>query len=265
MAEIKIQYVSDIHLEHRSKFSKIVVPQPRVKFLALCGNIGNFQNTSLLRSFLSYVSSNWEHTWYVPGNHELYSFKTPASTIIAQLRQLCTEWPNVHFLHRDFVDVPDTSLRVVGTTWWSHVPYENSFVQNLIGDYQSIKLNDKSTLTTTVSNEWHRLDHAWFQKTIEDSVNTQKTVLVLTHHLPSFRMIADKYSGLVVNCCFASHDDEFITKSKNIAAWICGHSYVAKVEEFKTEDGKIVTCALNACGYPHEHVYGFSTGAVITV
>lgn len=66
-------------------------------------------------------------------------------------------------------------------------------------------------------------------------------LVVLTHHLPSFRLIVPKYKGHFASCCFASHLDHLIKDT--IIMWLYGH-YHCVVETNINE----VYCGINAIG-----------------
>lgn len=72
----KLQYVSDIHLEtHNNNTSTELfktILKPSAPYLALCGDIG-YPGAPLYESFLKYCSDNFEHVFYVAGNHEYYN------------------------------------------------------------------------------------------------------------------------------------------------------------------------------------------------
>jgi hypothetical protein len=263
---IVIQYASDIHLETRREFKDILTPEPGVPYLALCGDIGRLSVKKLLIAFLKYTSDNWEHVWYVPGNHELYIRRsdkcTSAHEVLAELRIICEQFPNVHFLHRDVYDVPNTNVRVIGTTMWSHVP-ENKMaeVSLVMNDYNFIYANQhKSKLTADIANNWHAIDCLWLQDAITEAAIDHKIALVLTHHLPSFAMIPDAYKCHAMNCFFASHQDSLVTMP-GIGGWLCGHSHGVKLVTFSNG----CVCALNACGYNGEQVTNYKKNATLHI
>ena len=101
----RIQYVSDLHLEFYNKISFRSCVKPVAPYLALAGDIGK-PGTNMYTNFLSYVSSNWEHVFYVAGNHEYYD--TPRSKWNKkkpvtfeerhqEIINITREYPNIHF------------------------------------------------------------------------------------------------------------------------------------------------------------------------
>ena len=75
--------------------------------------------------------------------------------------------------------------------------------------------------------------------------NIAGNTIVLTHHLPSFKLITDKYKTYRNNTRYASDLESLMTK--NVKYWICGHThcqYETKINE--------TFCKINAYGHSDE-------------
>jgi hypothetical protein len=67
----KYQLLSDIHLEKYEEFNYTDLIKPIEPVLFLAGDIGHIKH-KLYKSFIDYVSNNWEIVYIVLGNHEFY-------------------------------------------------------------------------------------------------------------------------------------------------------------------------------------------------
>lgn len=291
----RIQYISDIHLEthhntSESIFKKIL--KPSAPYLALCGDIG-YPGTQLYEPFLKYCSDNFEHVFYIAGNHEFYNdmksikflknkelmskeldedslrrlsvrfSRDTRETRTEKIREICQKFTNIHFLDKEIFHIPNTNLIVVGCTLWSKLDI-NKYMLPQFNDFHRICQDKDTLLTPKTYDDWNE-DHVEFLgttlKKIQDE-NTNLNILVLTHHCPTYDIIVDKYTisdPNNMNSFFANKD--LVTPfGKNVKAWICGHTHGCKSINI---DGTIV--ATNTFGYEWETIDGFKADAVIEI
>lgn len=265
----RIQYVSDLHLEYHHE--KTVFPQlvtPCARYLALAGDIGK-PDSHLFHTFLSYVSNNWEHVFYVPGSHE-YHAKHPAKTwkhhppahfheTHAALREIVNAYKNIHFLDNKTPSYfcEEENVAVVGSTLWSHVPDERIVDAKFeMIDYSHIPYafggaaSAIRTLHPDDTNEFHACDRHVLGEQIEYWKRRGADVCMITHHMPSFSLISPRYRRHRLNCCFASSCEYLM--QPHVKAWIYGRTHNASL----TAIHRTIT-ACNAYGYPNESVPGF--------
>jgi predicted MPP superfamily phosphohydrolase len=291
---VKIQYLSDIHLETHfdtstALFEKIL--KPSAPYLALCGDIG-YPGAQLYEPFLKYCSKNFEHVFYIAGNHEFYndtkaikylktkefvkksvtddelrriSARFPRETPedrVKQIRDICTKFQNIHFLDKETFHIPNTNIIIVGCTLWSKLGM-NPFMLPQFNDFQRICENKDKLLRPRTYDDWNDEHVEFLGKTLIkiESDSPDLNVVVLTHHCPTYDIIIDKYLNDPDNMnSFFANKDLISPFGKNVKAWICGHTHGCKVIDV---NGTIV--ATNTFGYEWETIEGFSVDAVIEI
>jgi hypothetical protein len=115
---VKIQLLSDLHLESHPHFA--VAPAPGAELLVLAGDIGSYQAGSRLAGDdFGLARFSPRHGWpvpvlYVPGNHEYDALDFDATH--ARLRDTCDRL-GITWLERETATFG--AVRFVGTTLWS--------------------------------------------------------------------------------------------------------------------------------------------------
>ncbi len=223
---MKIQYASDLHLEFRqnNEFIKANPLVPNGDVLVLAGDIVPFAIMDKFKDFFSYVSDNFQTTYWVPGNHEYYYFD--AATRSGVLSENIKS--NVLLVNNTSVLQQDTSL--IFSTLWSNISPANQWqIERGLSDFQVIKYNG-----FRFSSEWYNQLHSdslnFITQEIQQS-NASKTIVV-THHVPTFLNYPPQYKGDILNEAFAVELFDII-ESSSINYWIYGHHH------FNTPDFKI--------------------------
>lgn len=232
---MRIQYISDIHLEFHSKLLKEKRFHPVADVLCLAGDIG-YPAAPIYKQFLTTVNCQYKKVFLITGNHEYYrsckSMEDMDTTITNILES--NNLQNITYLDNSYQDYE--GVRFVGTTLWSKIPNNPSV---FINDFQEIP-----DMTPTFYNELHRCACEFLES--DDVVQSPLPVVVLSHHLPSYELIDPKYAYSDVNMYFAS-DCTRLSKPP-IKAWICGHTHSGFS---KTLHGIQFVC--NPVGYPMEN------------
>lgn len=212
--KFKLQYISDIHLEHMSHIPRIL---SRANYLALLGDIGH-PTKHLYAEFMKYCSQNWSKVFLLSGNHEYIHQKYSMQEINDIIITLTLKYNNVHYLNNSKYLI-DNHL-ILGTTLWSK------------GVNSTIDLLYKNSVD-------------WLENNIKNNLN--KDIVVLTHYLPSYQMIIPKYHMHNTQYKYASHLDYLINPP--VRAWLCGHSH-CQLDKYING----VYCGINTLGYPHEAI-----------
>src|SRR4029079_12083032 len=74
----------------------------------------------------------------------------------------------------------------------------------------------------------------------------KKDIIILSHYLPSYKLIIPKYYNYKPKYQYASNLDYLIKKP--VKAWLCGHSH-CQIEKYING----VYCGINTLGYQHEN------------
>lgn len=262
-----IQYISDIHLEFHDKHNKGALQpdmfvKPVAPYLVLAGDIG-IPELESYKVFLSWCSQHWKDVFLVAGNHEFYNVRCPVKTDMAskkeQLRRICQALPNVHFLDCSSYYISDYNLRILGCTLWSEIPeclHEKTITY--MNDSRQILQQKDVPFTPWAQSEQHVKEKQWLNQEIHKCELTNEKCLIITHYLPSFELIHEKYKGHFLNNCFASECDDLFRPP--VVGWICGHTHTGMKLQIHG-----IPCCINPYGYPSETVETRNKEAVLTV
>jgi predicted phosphodiesterase len=269
----RIQYVSDLHLEHYDKLAFPLIVKPCARYLALAGDIG-IPGTKIYKSFMNYVSSNWDRVFYIAGNNEYrqsekkqWQVSTPRTfeETHLEIKNTLSKYKNITFLDHESPSayLSKENAVIIGSTLWSLIPESQySMAQASLPQYNHIPYREpKSGLLRALrpidTNSWHRRDRYTLEAQIEYwKLASNAKLFVLTHHMPSFRLISPQYADYGFNHAYASSCDHLF--DKRIAAWIYGHSHVSGSATLRNTQ-----CVVNARGYPNQIVPGFMPNAWI--
>ena len=151
------------------------------------------------------------------GNHEFYKFfdiSTLNNGYKLQIRH------NVAAYYNSVVFIED--MDIIISTLWSHIPLkEASFTEQVISDFRRI-LFQGELLTFADFNKEHRRCIDFVKTAVTESDADHK--IVVSHHVPSFRMLCPKFKGSKANGAFTVELADYIEKS-GIDYWIYGHSH----------------------------------------
>lgn len=163
---MKIQYLSDVHLEFRFNLPKI---KKLADILVLAGDIG-YPKSKIYLWFIKEMSKKFEKVFIICGNHEYYenSIVDIDSFIEKNIIQM---FHNVTFLNNSFEDYK--GIRYIGTTLWTDKENTNC------SDFLCIdELKKQQQYKTTLYNN----SKTFIEKIVSTS-HDKKNVLI-THHQP---------------------------------------------------------------------------------
>lgn len=228
---VKIQYVSDLHVDVNKK---VPVISQVSNILATCGDIGNPDHPNF-ELFLRCVSKQFEKTFMIAGNHEydcgpIYD-KTKVAHYKPKIVDICKSINNITFLDNSCSKITDRTI-IAGTTLWSNPILKPG------AKY------DKEKYDAHVDK--HKSDVEWLRQLCLE--NNNKQILVMSHFVPTFDLIEEKYKARGIHrTSFFASDLEYLI-DKPIVGWLCGHTHSIK-ETFVNG----ILCGVNACGYQGEN------------
>lgn len=236
---MKIQYASDLHLEFSDNYNYLkrnpIVPVGDI--LVLAGDIGYLNDDNYkTHPFWDWASENFKQVIVVAGNHEFYKYYDLAGVpegLVVSIRE------NVKCYYNAVVSVENVDFIV--STLWSKIELENAYLtERGVSDFHRI-LYQKELLTWDKFNKEHDKCLSFIQNKVSES--KARYIVVVTHHVPSFRLESPDFRGGKINGAFTVELEKFIEQSP-IDYWIYGHSH-------RNIDKKIgnTKCVTNQLGY----------------
>lgn len=254
---MKIQYISDIHLEHRKDY----YVNPVAPNLALCGDIGHPLKENY-NYFINRCANDFKNVFIIFGNHEFYT-KASKKYTMDEIINLAKFPKNVYFLNNNsvYLNIHDDSVKleppkdnqnyvkIIGSTLWTRV---DSNISRYVNDYKKIwidqdrKMDHTDTLRLFNTNVNYILNEL-----SRDSIDT----ILLTHH-GAHPICNGKYEnkinklGIDVSSAYVSFIEE-LYKFKNLIVCISGHTHSSINKYLYTNNHKILFLS-NQVGYKGE-------------
>jgi predicted phosphodiesterase len=255
---MKFQYFSDLHLNFYGKeWKRRIVINPQAEILIVAGDICSPYDKEY-ENFISHVSSLFKYVIIISGNHEYYRPKKNVGfyegdwmeIIDNMIRCIIDKYDNVKYLQNSSFDVPDTDITIYGTTLWSNIyQRELPLIYDMLTDYSDRYGIPDFTCEKSIQMFEHNRE--MLDKFLLESRN--RKVIVVTHHLPSYKLISPKYMSCGINSAFASQID--ISQYVNIYSWIAGHTHTPVESDIYH---------VNPVGYPKENM-NVNTDKIISI
>lgn len=197
--KLKLQIVSDLHLEFRPNDLDFIVPSAPV--LCLLGDIcviGTNEDFETYKQFIKTIYDKFEIIIHVPGNHEYYN-KTQrgkdteytVDKINHRLKTYAAGLPKLHILINNMLklSVGKTLYHIIGSTLWTHVDLINyRTIQNSMNDYKYIHFRDQDGTPRNYKVEdmqnMHKKCVSCIKRFISLSKKAGAKCVLLTHHKP---------------------------------------------------------------------------------
>lgn len=230
---MKIQIASDLHLEFPANREWLennpLIPKGDV--LLLAGDIICDKVKKRAKSFYEKVSNDYDFVISTMGNHEFYHGIIDYAYPFYQ-SQIADN--HIKLNNRSYVI---DNVKFIVTTLWSYVPEESiHIIKHGLNDYNYIShtniYKEKYLISVQDTVKYHRMSLRFIARELQKPF--AGSIIVMTHHLPSYDCITSQYRGDRLNSAFASNLNDLITSNPQIKYWICGHSHdfnITKVGE----------------------------------
>jgi Icc-related predicted phosphoesterase len=207
---MRLQLLSDLHFEfHRDSGRSFVesLNPAGVDVLVLAGDIAVADDIPLALGLLCehYRRSS---VVYVHGNHEFYS--TSREHVHALTRSALADNPNLTWLDGDCVEL--CGQRFLGAPLWFGRHPDAVRLRPLMSDFTEIQGLE----------QWVYADNARAVAFFER--NLREGDVVVTHHLPSWRSVAPRFTGHPLNAFFVC-DLESLIRERRPRSWLHGHTH----------------------------------------
>ena len=205
------------------------------------------------KDFFSYVSDNFQTTYWIPGNHEYYhsDISKRSGTLNENIRS------NIHLVNN--VSIEKDNIRFIFSTLWSKInPDKQWYIEKNLSDFQVIKYKDYR-FSIDRYNELHE-DCLDFVTSQLQEKYTGKTITI-THHVPTFLNYPEQYKASDLNEAFAIELFNLIA-ANGTDYWIYGHHH-ANTPAFKLGNTTMLTNQLGYVKYGEQK--GFKTNAIIEI
>lgn len=245
-----VQPMSDLHLEFDKDGGETFVTELPVlgDVLVLAGDVLPLRTEKEIARVFGWFCQRFPQVVFVPGNHEYYG--TTPFEATAKLQSVGARLANLHVLDGGMTTI--LGRRFVGATMWFREvePSERPKFPNLE------LLNDFRLIADFVPwvYETHHTDLAFLEE------NVRPGDVVVTHHLPHDRSVAQQFIGSPLNRFFVADDAMPLAERSGAALWIHGHTHIPC--DYLLGDTRVVC---NPRGYPNERKPPMNPGLTVEV
>jgi len=229
-----IREMSDLHLEFGPLDVPVITNEKEIT-LVLAGDIGLAKRKNTIIPFLEEMSERHERVIMVLGNHEHYRCSTERS-----LYKICDALPdsvnNVWVIENEMVVDEKNNVAFIGGTLWTDCNKNNPLTvfelerPGGMNDFQLIRTGLPSApyarpFKAHDAMEYHRKSVEYIFKAVEKQKQLKRNVVVVSHHAPSTKSIAECYdSGFHMNGGYASSlEEQMLDTCPDV--WFHGHTH----------------------------------------
>lgn len=254
---MKLQYVSDLHVEFLSKVgttalaNSIMEAAPEASVLVLAGDIGTLTSGNLF-TFLDTIEPRYDKVLYVFGNHEYYTVPYATSDTKQDLLDVCVTYPNLEVLDNRCIELNGKTIG--GTTLWFDTFHPDSVLNmHSLNDFR------------VISGGWNFLREEELSAELfvrQLLANDKQLDLLITHHGVTPR-VHPNWEGHKTNVFYFKDLTEYL-KHLDIPFVIHGHQHTNHTYSVKCNSGNETQVLINARGY-YEPGEGFDLAKCIEI
>lgn len=253
----RIYYISDLHLEFEdNNLLKIYLNKEYFdlyinSYIVLAGDICCYNYKNKFKTFFEYISKKFKRVIYIAGNHEYYK-KTLDDN---KIKELLKSFDNVYFLQDSYITFLDDNITFYGTTLWTRLS-ENNEINNLVesslNDYKLIRYPyTYKKITRNLTGEMFEMSYEELKNFLTNKPDGK--IIIVSHHLPLFQLICDKFKNDELNSGFASDLYDELIKF-NFDCWFFGHTHFTIRYEINNIDSKSIPFLSNSRGYNSDNI-----------
>lgn len=197
-SDLKLQIVSDLHLEFRPDDLDFLVPSAPI--LCLLGDvcvIGTNEDFKVYKKFIETIYDKYDLILHVPGNHEYYNqtmkgkdTNCTMERINLRLRNFAKKKAKLHILNNNMlrIKIGSQKYNIIGTTLWTYVkPEDYGEIQGHMNDYRYIHVREKGKprgFKVKDMQALHKLAVSCIKRFVTISKKEGANCVLLTHHKP---------------------------------------------------------------------------------
>ena len=260
---MKLQYVSDLHLEFAE--NRIYIEQHPLEVmgdvLLIAGDTAYLdlpdsgKDTYSQYAFWDWASEHYQQVVACFGNHDFYGHYDLATLPDGYCKEIRS---NVQAYYNGVVHLND--IDIIVSTLWSHIePYNAYMTERGVNDFYRIRYNGYR-LSSDTFNQEHERCLRFVKEAVEES--RAKCKIVLTHHVPTGLCTALEFRDSVINGAFTVELGDYIAES-GIDYWIYGHSH--RNVEAQIDSTRILSNQLGYVSYAEHQTNGFDPARYLEV
>jgi Icc-related predicted phosphoesterase len=248
----RIYGISDLHLEYYNDpmtlYSNISDAMPHADILILAGDIGYPDGKHAGKHADNYMflldrfKQKYKEVLLVPGNHEYFqTINYNRDDIKTKLKDICNK-TSCHLLDNQTIRLHGVDF--IGTTLWTKI-------DPLLKQQMDRKARTFGTIFKDFGSYQDEFDRCFKFLQNELATNNNKKKVIITHHVPSYKLQHPKYKDKYkYNSMFYSDILDLLDLT-DVKYWFCGHTHEPG---FLMHPGTGTQVLINPYGTPWEQV-----------